>query len=272
MSRNGIGAAKMPAVSGSGTKGRSVVYFGLTSSSGKPAQLAVSEIKNTKGGYVSVFQVPDRAALRKTLRQAGESPHAGHPTVAVVNPKVINQPDLRRTIINGYSDFVVAEDRDPNVGRLVKLLGDLARSLLLEQAQPEHAAAQGVPASEAALTDLSTRLRDNAGRLDAKKLSDLLGIRMTDLATKVCGVSKQALSQSPTSAGIQDKLQPLEDIAQLLHWCSGDEAKLRAWLKRPNRDFPQIDGKTPSPVDLILRGHAGIVARKVHNLRTGHPA
>jgi hypothetical protein len=121
--------------------------------------------------------------------------------------------------------------------------------------------------------EISKHLRDpNSGRLDAQKIAALMGISITNLATKVCGVTKQALSQGPTSGGIQGKLQPLEDVAMGLLWCGGDGAKFRAWLNRPNRDFPLVKGKTPSPLDLILSGHAAIVASKVHQLRTGHPA
>jgi hypothetical protein len=121
--------------------------------------------------------------------------------------------------------------------------------------------------------NISKRLRDNAsGRLDARKIVELFGISSAELATKVCGLKRQAIQQNPTSAGIQEKLQSLEEVAQLLHWCGGDDAKLRAWLRRPNRDFPAMNGKPPSPMDLILEGHAAIVANKVHNLLTGHPA
>ena len=88
---------------------------------------------------------------------------------------------------------------------------------------------------------------------------------------KVCGVTKQNLSQSPTSAGIQDKLADLEEIAGLLPWC-GSEAKFKAWLKRPNRDFALLDGKILSPLDLILMGRARSVANKVHHMLLGHPS
>jgi hypothetical protein len=108
--------------------------------------------------------------------------------------------------------------------------------------------------------------------LDAREIATLLGISLTDLATKICEVTKQNLSQNPTSAGIQEKLQPLEEVAQGLLWCGGDEAKLRAWLNRPNQDFPLLEGKVPSPMELILRRHTAIVASKIRNLLTGHPA
>lgn len=261
-----------PAATGAIRISGTVQYIDLGNESGEPAHLAASDVKATKGPFVSVFHVVDRAALTKTLKLARQAPHLGHPTIAVVSPEVFNEPDLRQAIVEGYSDVLVQEPEEIGIARLVRFFEKSTRPILHKLAKRHREPAQPQASVEASLTGLSARLRDPSGRLDARKISDLLGITMTDLATKVCGVTKQALSQSPTSAGIQDKLQPLEDAAQLLHWCGGDEAKLRAWLKRPNPDFPEIEGKTPSPVDLILRGHAGIVARKVHKLRTGHPA
>jgi hypothetical protein len=111
-----------------------------------------------------------------------------------------------------------------------------------------------------------------SGRLNGRNLAEVLDISLTDMAIKVCGVTKQALGQAPTSKGVQKKLQPLEEIVDALPWFEHNVGKLRAWLQRPNRDFPKIHGKTPSPLDLILKGHGGIVARKLHNLRTGQPA
>lgn len=120
--------------------------------------------------------------------------------------------------------------------------------------------------------DLSACLRNpDTGRLDAGSIANLLGISRAEIA-RLCGVSEQSIDQNPSAPRIQAKLQPFEDVAQLLHWCGGSEAELRVWLKRPNRDFPVLDGQKPSPLDLILRGHVELIAQKVHNLRMGHPS
>ena len=250
-----------------------VRYIDLGSKSGKPGPLSASEAMTTKRPFISVFHVTDRATVAKSVKLARQAPHVGHPTVAVVSPRLFNEPDLRQTLLAEYSEVLVEEAKDIAIPRFVEILQKSNRQALARSVGKQGKAPDAAVAAEAATTDLSARLRDAAsGRLDARKISELLGITLTDLATKVCGVTKQALSQSPTSTGIQEKLQPLEEVALLLHWCGGDEAKLRAWLHRPNRDFPEVGGKTPSPLDLILRGHAGIVARKVLNLLTGHPA
>lgn len=116
------------------------------------------------------------------------------------------------------------------------------------------------------------RIRDfGTGRIDANRIADLLGISHPDLA-RLCDVSEQRLNQNPAGPHIQSKLQVLENVAHALLWCDGSETKLRAWLNHPNRDFPEVDGQKLSPMDLILRGHAELVAWKVHNLCAGHPS
>jgi hypothetical protein len=128
------------------------------------------------------------------------------------------------------------------------------------------------PSSQANSLELSTRLRNpTTGALDANLIADLLGISHADIA-RLCGVTKENLKKSPSSSGIQAKLQPLEDVAHALLWCGGSEAKFRAWLNRPNHDFSAVDGKKPSPLNLILLGHAELVAQKAYNLRTGQPS
>ena len=121
-------------------------------------------------------------------------------------------------------------------------------------------------------TDLRIRLRNPAtGRLDASPIAALLGISLYDIA-RLCDVSTESISQNPSSSGIQAKLQLLEGVTYALRWCDGSEAKFRAWLSCPNRDFPEMNGQKLSPLDLILQGHVELVAQKVHNLRAGHPS
>jgi len=210
------------------------------------------------------FAKTDELERARKLVKRYSQPHQA--MVAVASPAVFNNPAFRSVLTGNHLVVLVEEQENFQVKHLDPWIDGLLKALANRQATTRRK-----PAADP--LDISTRLRDpQSGRLDAGKLVNLLGISSSDLATKVCGVSRQALSQNPTSAGIQEKLQPLEEIAQLLRWCGGDEAKLRAWLKRPNRDFPAIAGKTPSPMDLILRGHAEIVANKAHNLLTGHPA
>lgn len=195
--------------------------------------------------------------------------------IVVINSTQFNRPDIRSIVTAEEGVEVLVEEINnfqpdqlrPWLAHLV-----MARTAVMPaRPVPATAPVAALPPPADPL-DLSARLRDPAnGRLDAKAIATLLGIPLTDLA-RLCAVSKQNLSQNPTSAGIQAALQVFDEIAQALLWCGGSEAKFRAWINRPNRDFPEVDGKKPSPLDLILRGHAELVAQKAHNLRTGQPS
>jgi hypothetical protein len=249
----------------------SIRYVTIDRKIGRPSKITISSqpSKMTRSVRIFTFNSSQDIVRYRSVLQA--EPIAKQPAIAVVSAKMFNEPDVRVELKRSYSEILVKEGNELEASVLEKwksVLDDMLNHI----GTPSSATVKD-PASEADLTDLSARLRDpKTGRLDAKKISDLLGISMTSLATRVCRITKQALNQSPASSGIQEKLQALEDVSQLLFWCAGDEGKLRAWLKRPNRDFPEMEGKIPSPMDLILCGHADIVARKVHNLRTGHPA
>ena len=215
---------------------------------------------------VTVFGFAKTDELARARKLVKEHSQPNHAMIAVASPAVFNNPAFRSVLTSRHVEVLVEEHEKFQVKHLDPWIARLMDSM------PQRKTSVGKkPAADP--LNISKSLRDpTSGRLDARKFVELFGISSTDLATKVCGLKRQAIHQNPTSAGIQEKLQPLEDIAQLLHWCGGDEAKLRAWLKRPNRDFQLMDGKTPSPMDLILKGHAEIVANKAHNLLTGHPA
>lgn len=219
---------------------------------------------------ITVLGVSKAGDVARFIKVAKTYVRDGKAMVAVASPSIFNHPRYRDAIEDVHIPGVGVLVEEPSEFEVDQLGPWVIRILNVGKSGERRAP---VPACEFTPLDISARLRDPAsGRLDANRISDLLGVSKSDLATKVCGVSRQALGQYPASAGIQEKLQPLEDVAQALIWCGGDEAKLRAWLKRPNRDFPKVDGRIPSPLDLILLGHADVVARKVENLRTGQPA
>jgi hypothetical protein len=106
----------------------------------------------------------------------------------------------------------------------------------------------------------ASNLRAASGRLDATKIAKRLGVPIARLATLV-GVSRQALSQTPDSPGIQAALEP---TARMLHTLdesldASDEPK---WLRASH---PSLGGK--SPLDLVMSGEADVVARILESAR-----
>jgi len=103
-------------------------------------------------------------------------------------------------------------------------------------------------------------LRAPSGRLDATKIAKRLGVPIARLAA-VVGVSRQALSQTPDSIGIQ---HALDDIAHTLDVLDkslqpDDQQK---WLRTSRVD---LDRKTP--LDTIMGGGADAVARMLESAR-----
>lgn len=257
---------------------RALVYYVSENESptrsGKTS-LSIERFSYSRGQFRQASAVDDKSAglkvrvlkLAKNIRaaqlqrQLTESRGLADQILLVMEANEFNTPEINY-VVKDHSTFVYVSDQE---SFQLEQLGPWFKHLL-GKSQPRTS----TPALEP--LDVSARLRDPVtGRLDARLIVELLGLKLSDLAG-LCDVSKQNLSQNPTSSGIQESLRPFEQIAQYLRWCQGSEAKLRAWLNTPNDDFPQVKGKTLSPLDLILMGHPEIVAERVSNLRAGQPA
>jgi hypothetical protein len=103
-------------------------------------------------------------------------------------------------------------------------------------------------------------LRAPSGRLDATKIAKQLGVPIARLAALV-GVSRQALSQTPDSPGIQHALDP---IARTLHVLDDSlhPDDQRKWLRTSREN---LDGRTP--LDRIMSGGADAVARMLESVK-----
>lgn len=255
---------------GAGATGASYRYFTFNAGSGKFTERPPAESEQESRSEVRVFSY---SRMDDIKRAQAKLPGGGRilGTVAIASPKVFNQPRHREALYKADCEVLVSDESGVKVKQLTPWIQRIVvknGSVTLTQ-RPERSRQMASPAA----LDLSSMLRDDAtGRLHAQKIAKLLGISMATIAGNVCGVSRQALSQRPASAGIQGRLQSLEDVAMILLWCGGSKARMRAWLNRPNADFPPIGGKTPSPRDLILHGHSEIVAERVRNMRVGIPA
>jgi hypothetical protein len=135
-------------------------------------------------------------------------------------------------------------------------------SQLREQATPRPTLAlDAVPGMDA----LGDDLRDDAtGRLNAEKVRDLFGIRMTAIAD-AAGISKQGLDQNPDSEKAQPVLKLFESIARLrTHPQFKAPADMRKWFRRPLPLF-----SNHSAEDLFKAGKLDVVAEKVDQMLTG---
>ncbi|MGV3663229.1 MAG: hypothetical protein ACO1TE_23860 [Prosthecobacter sp.] len=184
-------------------------------------------------------------------------------------PDVFNQPQMqslmRAVVWDAAAGMVVAK---PETVRLPVVEEYLSRWLDVWSEQKAEPSTDTHPPYLA----LRQRLSDEAtGRLDGSKIAKLFGLSTQEMG-KLCGVTKQSFHKNPTSKGMQEKLEPLVKAARGVLWCGGDEGRFRTWLNAPNADFPEVEGRQLTPLDLIRMGHAQVIADKVQNLLTGHPS
>jgi len=116
------------------------------------------------------------------------------------------------------------------------------------------------PSPFPALRIAAPNLRASSGRLDATMIAKRLGVPLARLAA-VVGVSRQALTQTPDSPGIQHALDP---IARTLHVLdeSLDPDDQQKWLRTSRVN---LDRKTP--LDAIMNGNANTVAQLLESAR-----
>lgn len=105
-------------------------------------------------------------------------------------------------------------------------------------------------------------LRSGSGRLDAKSVAERLDISLRDLAAAL-DVSHQALSKTPDSKRIQERLDPIARTLGLLDELLGSD-RVRAWLNTRN---PRLDDETP--LSVLMAGGAEKVARLLGTVRDG---
>lgn len=112
---------------------------------------------------------------------------------------------------------------------------------------------------------LGDELRDDTtGKLDAKKVGELFGIKIPAIAEAV-GVSRQSLSDNPVSEKAQPVLKQFERVARLRSMPQFEEpADFRKWFRRP---LPVFSNK--SAEDIFKEGELETVASVVDQLLTG---
>ena len=134
--------------------------------------------------------------------------------------------------------------------------------LAASSTQPRQSASDSDILGEAAAIIAATRpLRSEAGRLSAKRIAEVFGLPVAELAG-LLGRSRQTVSKTEDSEALQAGLVPFARIARLR--ASLSDADFRGWLNLPNA---QLDGRTPQA--LIREGKAEVVADLVDDMLSG---
>lgn len=107
-------------------------------------------------------------------------------------------------------------------------------------------------------------LRTDSGRLSAKAIASVFGLRDSELA-RFLGKSRQSLFKTPDAEGLQDALGYFERVARL-RTVMKDDANFRKWLRTSN---PALEGRRP--LDLLESGSWQIIADFVDDILTGNP-
>ena len=106
----------------------------------------------------------------------------------------------------------------------------------------------------------------DSGRLDAGRIAEWLGISLTRLS-KAIGRSVQSVHKTPAAAGLQDPLAVLARIATSLTTMFETREQSRIWLNAPNPDLDRV-----TPMSLLAKGKANIVADLLEDALLGHPS
>jgi Protein of unknown function (DUF2384) len=108
-------------------------------------------------------------------------------------------------------------------------------------------------------------IHNEQGDIEPKDLASLFEITQSQLA-RMLKVSRQLLSQSAHSVGIQRGLRRLEYLFARLRNLTGSAKHARIWLKMGHPDFEGV-----APVDLLEQGHIEAVEDLVLAIETGVP-
>lgn len=100
--------------------------------------------------------------------------------------------------------------------------------------------------------------------LSAKRVAELLGVTMTELATLV-GVARNTLSAKSGARKVDSALSPLVRILAMAGEMAGDKHRAAIWFK--HQPIPGWAGKTA--YDLVQEGKADKVLAYLEAVRAG---
>jgi len=108
-------------------------------------------------------------------------------------------------------------------------------------------------------------LHDSAtGRLDAKKIADVLGVSLKSFSA-IIGKNYRALHKTPHSEKVQKELAVYKRIIENLYSLFEKPEDIIFWLNSPSVDFGDR-----TPVSVIKEGHGEAVLELLKNIREGN--
>ncbi len=227
--------------------------------------------KQIRGGFC-ILHIGSKAAgleqLREVRKQLDSKRWRG--VVAVLNSKLASDTQFQRILLQpGRTDairFIIDDKADENPKPVVDHLNDLIDTVGTEDTR-EGSKAIHLPYLEAGQPIRNPK----SHRLDAKRIADYFDLSLRELA-RILGKSHPTVDKTPDSKNLQATLQPFEAILRGRILVGHDDTLFRQWLNTASKEFPERDGKVPSPMDIIRMGHPEVVAALVDEALTGQPA
>jgi hypothetical protein len=106
----------------------------------------------------------------------------------------------------------------------------------------------------------------DTGRLDAKRIAAYLHVSLSSLAA-ITGGSIAAIHKAPAANSLQQTLAPVAQTISVLTEVLRSKEHVLAWLNSPH---PDLGNRIP--LQLVLEGHAGVVADLVASALAGQPS
>lgn len=208
-------------------------------------------------------QRPDRLLARTALleRLAVVQARSRRPAVVLLEfiASAGRDPDELAGLLRGFSDPLRVEMAWGPEGGAAAFVEAVAKLTAAEE-RIERDPLGEVPGIVAA----TAGLRAESGRLSAKRVAAAFGISSAELAEKILGRSRQAVSKTDDAESLQQALRPFEKVARLLAVL--DPADFLKWLRMPNAQL-----EDDSPLDLIRGGKVRIIADLAHDMLVGNP-
>lgn len=182
---------------------------------------------------------PDRKKLRKLLAHF----------VCPERVEVINKPEVSNV------EFALEQ-------AFAKALASFTRNWdrTVEAEKPRRSSLDSVRA----VIESSADLREESGRLSAKQVADVFGLKQKELA-EWAGISAARLNRTPDAEYLQPMLGFFERIARL-RIVLKDDATFRKWLRTSLSDLG-----SRSPLELLKERQWQVLADYVDDILTGAP-